>query len=237
MATLRVREVFPTVQGEGSATGAPAVFLRFTGCNLWSGLDKHRSRGKGSCALWCDTDFATGDRVDPEELAHTVLGHMEGWSHPLVVITGGEPLLQLRRPPGEALVRHLLDLGVTIHLETNGTLVADCVDDLHHVTVSPKALAGQDHLCDTHAAPLDQTLDHVKLRRGTDLKVVHPQWTRANLEAMGGWEFDHCYIQPMDGAVGTTPALQRDHLEETVAMARTLGWRVSAQVHKLMGWE
>jgi 7-carboxy-7-deazaguanine synthase len=228
MEHLMVREVFPTVQGEGSAMGTPAVFLRLSGCNLWSGLESHRGTGRGICARWCDTQFHGGDKWDPLELVDHIMPMMLSWSRRAVVVTGGEPLLQLRRPPGEALVRSLLDQGVEVHLETNGTVEADLLPDLSHVTVSPKALAAH--------GPEGQTLDHIRVRSGTDLKVVHPQWIPLNLAAMDSWGFLHRYLQPMD-AGSATERRKGDHLESTVLMARTLGWKVSAQVHKLVGWE
>ena len=227
MGHLMVREVFPTVQGEGSAMGTPAVFLRLSGCNLWSGLESHRGTGRGVCAQWCDTQFHGGDRWDPLELVDHIMPMMLSWSRRTVVVTGGEPLLQLRRPPGESLVRSLLDQGVEVHLETNGTVEADLLPDLSHVTVSPKALASH--------GPEGQTLDHIRVRTGTDLKVVNPQWSLLNLATMDSWEFPHRYLQPMDSG-SATERWRGDHLEATVLVARTLGWRVSPQVHKLMGW-
>ena len=227
MSTLTVREVFPTIQGEGSAMGTPAVFLRLSGCNLWSGRAPGRLTGRGVCAQWCDTDFVGGDKWKPAELTEKILGMMKGWHAPTVVVTGGEPLLQLKRKPGRDLVRRLRGRGVRLHLETNGTVNAEVIQEFDHVTVSPKAIRTED-------TPL-QALDHIVVRKGTDLKVVHPQWTLLNLSRMEGWEFDHRYVQPLDGGSGLN-TWDQDHLESTVRVTRTMGWKLSPQVHKLMGW-
>ena len=215
---LTVREVFATMQGEGSMAGAPAVFVRLAGCNLWSGLPHLRDAGTGACAAWCDTDFAKGTRHEPQEVADTVLRLCSGWAVPLVVVSGGEPCLQLRRPEGEALVRLLHASGVRVAVETNGTTPADVLDEVDHVTVSPKALR----------APGTSALAHVVVRKGTDLKVVAPQWAEDDLRSMAEWSFTHRYVQPLDTGAG--PGAVQPALE----LAARLGWRVSAQVHKLL---
>jgi organic radical activating enzyme len=215
---LTVREVFATMQGEGSMAGAPAVFVRLSGCNLWSGLAHLRHTGTGACAAWCDTDFAKGTRYEPGEVVDTVLRLCDGWARPFVVVSGGEPCLQLRTASGELLVRRLQDAGVAVAVETNGTVEADVLGSLQHVTVSPKALR----------APSDDTLAHISVRTGTDLKVVAPQWSDDDLHRMDGWAFAHRYVQPLD--TGTGPGAVQPALE----LAARLGWRVSAQVHKLL---
>lgn len=224
---LTVREFFPTVQGEGSASGTAAVFVRFTGCNLWSGLVGQRSSGRGICAAWCDTDFHGGDRYEADKLADAIVSMMRGWNRPVAVLTGGEPLLQLRKKQGEVFCSRLLDAGVELHLETNGTVQADVIPDLHHVTVSPKMLS-------TPSTDKNR-LAHIVVRSGTDLKVVHPQWSLVDLATMEAWEFQNRYLQPLDA-----PKFGRwkgSHLEDTTLTARMLGWRVSIQTHKLVGWE
>lgn len=215
---ITVREVFATMQGEGSMAGAPAVFVRLSGCNLWSGLAHLRHAGTGACAGWCDTDFAKGTRYEPQEVVDTVLRLCDGWARPFVVVSGGEPCLQLRAASGELLVRALQDAGAAVAVETNGTVEADVLGSLQHVTVSPKALraTGKDALA------------HVRVRTGTDLKVVAPQWGDEELHAMNGWAFAHRYVQPLD--TGNGPGAVQPALE----LAARLGWRVSAQVHKLL---
>jgi 7-carboxy-7-deazaguanine synthase (Cx14CxxC type) len=143
--TYAVKEIFATLQGEGANTGRPAVFLRFAGCNLWSGREEDRST---AVCQFCDTDFVGGMKFSSaEELAEAVSAE-----HPrFVVCTGGEPLLQLDRP----LIDALHAQGFEIAVETNGTIAAP--EGLDWICVSPKA-----------NAPLVQT-------RGDELKVVYPQ--------------------------------------------------------------
>ena len=217
---LSVREVFATMQGEGSMAGAPAVFVRLAGCNLWGGLAHQRAAGAGVCAAWCDTDFAHGTRHEPQEVVDTVLRLSNGWARPCVVLTGGEPCLQLRRPAGEQLVAKLRGAGVLVAVETNGTVLADVLAEADHVTVSPKALRG----------PSDDPLAHILVRTGTDLKVVAPQWGDEALAIMGGWSFGNRYVQPLD--TGGPPA---EVMQQALAKACALGWRVSVQTHKLIG--
>ena len=216
--TVSVREVFATMQGEGSMAGAPAVFVRLAGCNLWSGLPHLRGAGAGACAAWCDTDFARGTRYDPQEVVDTVLRLCDGWRRPFVVVSGGEPCLQLRTPSGEALIERLRAARVWVAVETNGTVAADVLRAVQHVTVSPKALR----------TPDADALRHVVVREGTDLKVVDPQWSEDELRAMGDWSFVHRFIQPLD--TGTGPGA----VQPALALAARLGWRVSAQTHKLL---
>lgn len=216
---LSVKEVFATLQGEGSQAGRPAVFVRLSGCNLWSGLQSGRLTGSGACSRWCDTDFAHGERTEVDALIADVLCLSNGWESPFVVITGGEPCLQLRKPAGEAFVRQLQDHGVSVAVETNGTTPADVLNDPGvHVTVSPKAL---------HAVT-DDPLAHLVVRRGTDLKVVCPQWSTEQMRTMSGWLFEHRYAQPLDD--GTPQGLRA-----AIETARALGWKVSVQTHKLIG--
>src|SRR5688572_25780590 len=120
--TYAVKEIYYTLQGEGLNAGRPAVFLRFAGCNLWSGLEADRDQGP-SCSRWCDTDFVgtdgpgAGRFASPRELAAAVANCWPGAARPFVVCTGGEPLLQLDRP----LVDALHAAGFEIAVETNGT--------------------------------------------------------------------------------------------------------------------
>jgi len=170
--TYAVKEIFSTLQGEGANTGRPAVFLRFAGCNLWSGREEDRST---AVCQFCDTDFVGGMKFSSaEELAEAVSAE-----HPrFVVCTGGEPLLQLDRPLIDALHAH----GFEIAVETNGTIEAPA--GLDWICVSPKA-----------HAPLVQT-------SGDELKVVFPQEDLDNLDNLDNLEnlaFTHFFVQPMDG--------------------------------------
>ena len=217
---LHVREVFRTLQGEGSRAGSPAVFVRFTGCNLWSGLDDQRDRGRGSCAAWCDTDFATGVPVSPADLLAQVEGLAQGMAAPLVVLTGGEPTLQLGTKDGRKFVQLMRasDSGFTVAMETNGMRAVSLLID--HITVSPKPLRKD--------GAISSNLDHVVWHLGTDLKVVAPTpFSDADLLALARG-FQHAYVQPMD--VGGVM-----QLEAATQLAERLGWRVSVQVHKLLG--
>lgn len=209
--TYRVQEIFATLQGEGAQSGRAAVFLRFSGCNLWSGREEDRSR---AACRFCDTDFVSrtgpmaGDYPDPDALAEAVANLWTGsGSPPCVVCTGGEPLLQLDTSLLAALHRR----GFQVALETNGTLPVPA--GLDWVCVSPKA-----------GARLVQT-------EGDELKVVWPQpFDLAALEAL---DFRHFFLQPMDDP---DPGRRAAHRE---AVVRTClerpRWRLSFQVHKALG--
>src|SRR5471032_1584977 len=138
--TYSVKEVFYTLQGEGAQSGRPAVFLRFAGCNLWTGLEKDRA---DAVCKFCDTDFVGTDGsdggkfTDAESLAKTVSGKWPGGGKPYVVCTGGEPLLQLDAP----LIAALHEKGFEIAIETNGTL--EPPPGIDWICVSPKADAPQ----------------------------------------------------------------------------------------------
>lgn len=212
-----VKEIFYTLQGEGAHTGRPAVFLRFAGCNLWSGREPDRA---DAVCRFCDTEFVGTDGVGggkfetPKALAAAVAAAWSvrgvawpapGAAEPFVVCTGGEPLLQL----DFALVAALRGRGFMVAVETNGTL-APPAGELW-LTVSPKA-----------GAPL-------KLTRGDELKLVYPQ-TGAEPERYAQLEFRHFFLQPMDGpekALNTRLATE-------YCLAHP-SWRLSLQTHKLIG--
>src|SRR3954469_23859960 len=177
--TYAVKECFLTLQGEGVQSGARAVFLRFAGCNLWSGREADRASAQCS---FCDTDFVgtDGEGGGKFESASDVACHVErhwgaGSEQKLVVVTGGEPMLQL----DDALVSALHARGFRVAVETNGTLPA--VRGLDWICVSPKAWT------------------KVVQRSGNELKLVWPQGGihPAELES---WRFDHFLVQPMDCA-------------------------------------
>jgi 7-carboxy-7-deazaguanine synthase (Cx14CxxC type) len=204
-----VKEIFPTLQGEGANTGRAAVFCRFSGCNLWTGHEEHRSE---AVCRFCDTDFVGTDGpgggrfADEEALADAIAAAWLGDDgYRFVVCTGGEPLLQL----DEALVGSLHRRGFEIAIETNGTRLPP--DGIDWVCVSPKA--GAD----------------LALRAGDELKLVHPQegLDPATLESRA---FDHFLLQPMDGP-------ERDrNTALVVAYCRTHPrWRLSLQTHKYLG--
>ena len=205
-----VKEIFLTLQGEGMQAGRPAVFCRFAGCNLWSGLERDRA---DAVCKFCDTDFVGtggpggGKFADAPALARAVfaLWPQQGRGKPYVVCTGGEPLLQLDR----ALINALHDQGFEIGVETNGTILAP--SGIDWICVSPKAGSEQ------------------VLKRGDELKLVYPQ-DGAPPENYAGQDFRHFFLQPMDTA-------SRDANTEA-ATAYCLAnpqWRLSLQTHKLIG--
>jgi len=204
-----VKECFLTLQGEGVQSGSRAVFLRFAGCNLWSGREQDRATAQ---CRFCDTDFVGTDGegggkfANPQALADRVEATWgEGEDRRLVVITGGEPMLQL----DVVLIDALHARGFRVAMETNGTLPAAAGIDW--VCVSPKAGT------------------EVVQRSGNELKLVWPQdgIDPAELE---GWDFDHFLVQPMD-CVEREAALQA---AIGLAMDRPR-WRLSLQAHKAVG--
>ncbi|EME71649.1 organic radical activating protein [Paramagnetospirillum caucaseum] len=165
-----VREIFHSLQGEGVQAGRPAVFLRFSGCNLWSGREEDRA---AAACRFCDTDFVGGEKYpDAQALAGAVRN--VGGATRTVVVTGGEPGLQL----DAALVAALHGLGFEVAVETNGTV--DLPPGIDWVCVSPKA---------------GTTL---KVTRGDELKLVFPQ-AGAAPETFEHLDFTHFLVQPMDG--------------------------------------
>ena len=208
--TYTVKEIFYTLQGEGAHTGRPAVFCRFAGCNLWTGREQDRAT---AICDFCDTDFVGvgpdgGRFATPQELADAVAAawpadHDGG--QPLVVCTGGEPLLQLDEPAIQAL--H--DRGFQVAVESNGTRPAPRT--LDWICISPKA-----------GAPLVQT-------SGDELKLVFPQAT-APPERFASLDFTHFFLQPMDG-----PELGANTRAAVAYCLTHPRWRLSMQTHKLLG--
>ena len=208
--TYAVKEIFYTLQGEGAQAGRPAVFCRFAGCNLWSGLERDRDT---AICTFCDTDFVGtngtggGKFRTPADLASAVaaLWPKGQGGQPYVVCTGGEPMLQIDQPLVDALHAE----GFEIAVETNGTLQPP--KGIDWICVSPKA-----------DAP-------VVLTAGDELKLVYPQ-DKAMPERFTGLAFRHFFLQPMDGP---------DRLANTeAAIAYCMAhpqWRLSLQTHKITG--
>jgi 7-carboxy-7-deazaguanine synthase len=202
-----VKEIFLTLQGEGMQAGRRAVFLRFAGCNLWSG--RERDRATANCSF-CDTDFVgtdgvNGGRYDTEALAAKVDSLWGSFERRLVVVTGGEPLLQL----DAALIDALHARGFDVAVESNGTLPAP---------------GGIDWLCISPKAGTE-----VVQRSGNELKLVWPQ-PGIDTAELARWDFDHFLIQPMDGADAAAA------LEQSIAFVMDHpGWELSLQTHKLLG--
>jgi 7-carboxy-7-deazaguanine synthase (Cx14CxxC type) len=204
-----VKELFLTLQGEGAQTGSRAAFLRFAGCNLWSG--READRATATCRF-CDTDFVGtdgpgGGKFPTADILADAVAATWGPTprHRLVVCTGGEPLLQL----DAALIDALHAQGFRIAVETNGTIAAP--PGIDWLCVSPKAGS--------------ETVQ----RTGDELKLVYPQ---ADLlpPAVAGWDFTHFFVQPMDG-----PA-QRENVAAAIDWClANPQWRLSLQTHKLTG--
>ena len=207
--TYGVKECFLTLQGEGVQSGSRAVFLRFAGCNLWSGREQDRATAQCS---FCDTDFVGTDGQgggkfgSADELAaHVERLWGEGTEQRLVVITGGEPMLQL----DDALVDRLHERGFRVAVETNGTLPA--VERLDWICVSPKAGT------------------EVVQQEGDELKLVWPQKGIDPVQ-LESWSFDHFLVQPMD-CEDRQAALDA---AIKLAMERPR-WRLTLQAHKAIG--
>jgi 7-carboxy-7-deazaguanine synthase len=213
MAGYAVREMFVTLQGEGLNSGRRALFIRFAGCNLWSGREQDRATAE---CRFCDTDFVgfSGDHGGRYADAAALASHAAGlWADGLeepaarafVVLTGGEPLLQV---DGE-LTAALAARGFMIAVETNGTQPAP--EGIDWICVSPKAGT------------------RIVLRRGDELKIVWPQ-PGLDYKAMEEWDFTHFLVSPMDGP---------DRADaQTAAIKFVLGhprWRLSTQTHKALG--
>jgi len=201
-----VKEIFYTLQGEGAHAGRPAVFLRFAGCNLWTGLERDRDKGPGGCSRWCDTDFVGGTKFGTAgELFAAVARHWPDSSvPPFVVCTGGEPLLQLDAP----LVAAFNEAGWFVSVETNGT-VAPPAGKLW-LTVSPKAGS------------------ELRLLKGNELKLVFPQ-AGAEPERFQGLEFEHFFLQPLD-----SPARAENTQRALDYCLAHPQWRLSLQTHKIL---
>jgi len=206
-----IKEIFYTLQGEGANAGRPAVFCRFSGCNPWSGREADRA---DAVCTFCDTDFVgvgpDGGRFATAHALADAVSARWPWSassgaRPLVVCTGGEPLLQL----DDAAVAALHAAGFEVAVETNGTRLAPT--GLDWICVSPKS-----------TAPL-------VLTSGNELKLVFPQ-ADAPPDRFESLAFDHFYLQPMDGPV--VDANTRQAVAYCLAHPR---WRLSVQTHKALG--
>ncbi len=210
MSSYAVKECFYTLQGEGKHAGRPAVFLRFAGCNLWTGREADRA---SAVCTFCDTDFVGTDGEGggtfrtPDALAAHVASRWprSGGGTPYVVCTGGEPTLQLDAP----LVAAVHAAGFEIAVETNGT--RPVVAGVDWICVSPKA-----------GAPVVQTT-------GDELKLVYPQDT-ATPERFAHLDFDHFLLQPLDG-----PAREANTRAAVAYCLAHPQWGLSLQTHKSLG--
>jgi 7-carboxy-7-deazaguanine synthase len=208
--TYAVKEIFLTLQGEGAQAGRRAVFLRFAGCNLWSGREEDRA---SAVCQFCDTDFVGtngqggGKFASAEALADAVeqcWGQLHR-SNRYIVITGGEPMLQL----DVALIRALQDRGFEVGVESNGTLAAP--PGIDWLCISPKAGS------------------QVVQRSGQELKLVWPQ-PGSDWQDMESWSFDHFLIQPMD-----SPDLAENVAAAIQFVMDNPKWHLTLQAHKTLG--
>lgn len=204
-----VKEIFLTLQGEGAHAGRAAVFCRFTGCNLWSGREQDRS---SATCKFCDTDFVGTDGTlgaryaSADDLADAIASQWAGeHGYRYVVLTGGEPLLQVDAD----LIDALHARGFAIGLETNGTI--EPPDGVDWICVSPKAGA------------------ELRVRRGDELKLVYPQ-EGAMPAAFADLAFERFSLQPMDG-----PDVAANTERAVNYCIRHPQWRLSLQTHKTLG--
>ena len=204
-----VKEIYLTLQGEGFHTGKHAVFCRFSGCNLWTGLEKDREK---AVCTFCDTDFVgtdglNGAKYSSAELLAEKIDELwiKDIKEKLVVFTGGEPLLQLNKK----LIDLLHSKKFKIAVETNGTIIPP--ENIDWICVSPKKGS------------------RFKLNYGNELKLVYPQ-KDLSPELFESCDFDHFFLQPMDGK-----NLQKNILQSVSYCIENPLWRLSLQTHKIMG--
>ena len=204
----RIKEIFFTQQGEGKNTGKDFIFVRFSGCNLWSGQEKHRA---SAICKFCDTDFygtdgINGGKYQVKELIKKIKSlWISADSQIRVVLTGGEPLLQV----DEGLISALKKENIYIAVETNGTLEAP--DGIDWICMSPKANT------------------EIKLRKGSEVKVVYPQ-KNLNPDNFNVLDFKNFYIQPMDSKN------YEDNVSQSVKFCmQNPNWKLSLQTHKILG--
>ena len=201
-----IKEIYYTIQGEGFHSGRPAVFCRFSGCNLWSGREEDR---ESAICQFCDTNFwgtdgENGGKFSADELAKQIKSVWQGNKNPFVVFTGGEPALQVN----EALVKAVHDLNFEIAIETNGTL--QLPKGIDWVTVSPKANT------------------EIVVNRGDELKIVVPQ-IGIDPETFVELDFDNFYLQPMENENW------QNNTSQTIDYCKNNPhWKLSVQTHKYL---
>tara|TARA_Y100000996_G_C22335181_1_gene566184 strand:- start:6 stop:635 length:630 start_codon:yes stop_codon:yes gene_type:complete len=206
--SYRIKEIYFTQQGEGKNTGKNFVFVRFSGCNLWSGKEKNR---ESAICKFCDTDFYGVDGVnggiyEAKELVRMIKSLWMVDSSPVsAVLTGGEPLLQL----DDELIQELKKEDIYIAIETNGTLLAP--DGIDWICMSPKAGT------------------EIKLRSGSEIKVVYPQ-KDLDPDKFSDLDFKNFFIQPMD-----SKELESNVAKSIKFCMENPKWRLSLQTHKILG--
>ena len=206
--SYRIKEIYFTQQGEGSNTGRDFVFVRFSGCNLWSGKEKNR---KSAICQFCDTDFYGTDGINggvysAQQLIEKIKSLWVSRDDNIaVVLTGGEPLLQVN----DELVAALKQEQIYIAVETNGTL--DAPDHIDWICMSPKANT------------------EIKLKKGHEIKVIFPQES-LDPEKFSLFDFSEFYLQPMDSNK------YQENLNATITYCqKNPKWKLSLQTHKILG--
>ena len=204
-----IKEIYYTIQGEGFYTGRPAIFIRFSGCNLWNGLEEDR---EDAICYWCDTNFVgtdglNGGKYSVKDVKKII---MDLWpedktENPYVVCTGGEPLLQL----DNKFIHMVHEMGFEIGVETNGTILPP--EEIDWICVSPKANT------------------NLLLIKGDELKIVFPQ-IGINPREHEGLDFNHFFLQPMDG-----PDIRSNTQKAKEFVALNPWWELSIQTHKILG--
>ena len=209
MTTYSIKEIYYTLQGEGIQAGRPALFCRFAGCNLWSGLEKDRL---GAQCNFCDTDFlgTNGENGGKFETASELARHANKFwpdetTKKFIVLTGGEPMLQV----DSSLISELHSLNFEIAIETNGTII--CPPEIDWICVSPKAGT------------------KIAQKKGNELKVIYPQ-PELNFSKLLGLSFEYFLIQPMDG-----PNVKANTQASVEFCKKNPNWRLSLQTHKQLG--
>ncbi len=202
-----IKEIYKTIQGEGAQSGRAAVFVRFTGCNLWSGKEKHRAN---SICDFCDTDFIgtdgeNGGKYSAEDLIDVIKRIWDSKSKGYVVFTGGEPMLQLDKELIDICKKNNFETAI----ETNGTIEIDF--EIDWVCVSPKSGS------------------ILKVFTGDELKVVFPQ-EEIKLDQLQKLSFNHYFVQPMDSERG-----EKNTIEAIEFCKKNPQWKLSLQQHKLLG--
>ena len=210
MTMYKIKEIFLTKQGEGYHTGRKSVFIRFSGCNFWSGMEKDRDK---AICNWCDTDFVgtdgiNGGKYSIDQIAKLVwdLWPVNILEAPYIVCTGGEPLLQL----DQFFVDEMHRNGFEIAIETNGTCIPP--NKIDWICVSPKNNAD------------------LVLKTGDELKFVYPQ-SNFSPQQFEKFNFNHFFIQPMDGT-----HYDRNEKMSKEFIKKNPHWKLSLQTHKLLGF-
>jgi len=219
--TYAIKEVYFSIQGEGAYSGCPVVFVRYAGCNVWTGREEDRKRNveKGRCALWCDTDFVgtdgpLGGKYTASELAHTIRKLWPNNSEATAVMTGGEPSLQIDTELVKQMTRH----AIRVHVETNGS--NELPKEVAWVTLSPKP-----------------PMPFVP-QRYDELKVVCPEFDPLELNTQvetlcGPEHISHKYIQPQ---WDVDPRISSDNTAQCIEFLKNnTDWRLSVQTHKFIG--